>query len=92
MGTILKYFIEFVTILLLLYVFLLFGPESCGILAPQTGIKHTTPEMEDEVLTIGTLRKSQHILHYCIATIITDPIPQYVGTQEMFTEKCIEGS
>ena len=92
MGTILKYFIEFVTILLLLYVFLLFGPESCGILAPQPGIKHTTPEMEDEVLTIGTLRKSQHILHYCIATIITDPIPQYVGTQEMFTEKCIEGS
>ena len=75
-GTILKDFIEFVTVLLLLYVFLFFGPKSCGILAPQPGIKHTTPEMGDEVLAIRTLRKSQHTLHYCIATIITDPIPQ----------------
>ena len=75
-GTILKDFIRFVTILLLLYVFLVFGPKSCGILAPQAALKHTTPEMEDEVLAIGTLRKSQHILHHCIATIITDPIPQ----------------
>ena len=34
MWTIFKVFIEFVTILLLFYVFCFSGPEACGILAP----------------------------------------------------------
>jgi len=40
MWTILKVFIEFVTMLLLLFM-LLFGHEACGILAPWPGIKPT---------------------------------------------------
>ena len=39
MWTIFKVFIEFVTILLLFYVFSFFGCEACGILAPQPGME-----------------------------------------------------
>ena len=48
-----KVFIEFVTILLLFYVFWFFGPEECGILALQPGIEPAPPELEGEVLTTG---------------------------------------
>ena len=41
MWTILKVFIEFVTVLFLFYG-LLFCQEACGILAPQSGIEPTT--------------------------------------------------
>ena len=57
MWTILKVFIEFVTILLLFYV-LVFGPEACGILAPRPGIEPAPPALEGEVPTTGPPGKS----------------------------------
>ena len=54
-------FIEFVTILFPLYVWV-FGPEACGILAPQTGIEPAAPELEGEVLTTGPAGKSLPML------------------------------
>ena len=48
MWTIFKVSIQLVTILLL---FWLFGPEACGISAPGSGIEHTSPALEGEVLT-----------------------------------------
>ena len=62
MCTIFKVFIEFVTILLLLYVFC-FGHEACGILALRPGIKPTPPALKGEVLTTGPPGKS---LEYCV--------------------------
>ena len=44
MEMILKVFIEFVKVL-----FLFFGYEACGILAPTPGIKPTPPALEGEV-------------------------------------------
>ena len=35
-----------------------FGPEACGILAPQPRIKPTPPALEGEVLTTGPPGKS----------------------------------
>ena len=61
MWTIFKVFIEFVTILLLSYMFWFFGLKACGILAPWPGVEPTSPALEDEVLTTGPLGKS-HIL------------------------------
>ena len=40
----LKVFIEFATILFLFYVLFFFDLETCEILAPRPGIKHTPPE------------------------------------------------
>ena len=39
MQTTFKVFLEFVTILLLLFMFYFFGHEACRILAPQSGIE-----------------------------------------------------
>ena len=52
MWTILKIFIEFVTILLLFYVLFFWA---CGILGPQPGIKPTPrhPALEDKTATTG---------------------------------------
>ena len=38
MWTIFRFFIEFVTVLLLFFMFLFFGGEACEILAPLPGI------------------------------------------------------
>ena len=38
--------------------FMSFGPEACGILAPQPGIKLTPSALEGEVLTTGLPGKS----------------------------------
>ena len=70
MWTILKVFIEFVTVLLLFFFFFnclfffvwLFGHEACGILAPQSGIEPTPPALKDEVLTTGPPGKSPRLL------------------------------
>ena len=51
MWTILKVFIELVTVLLLFYV-LVFGCEACGILAPGPGIEPAPPALEGEVLPL----------------------------------------
>ena len=56
--TIFKVFIEFVTILLLLYFFGFLGPKARGILALPPGIEPTPPASEGEVLTIGLPGKS----------------------------------
>ena len=53
MGTIFKVFIEFVTILFLLYVLVL-GIKARGILAPQPGTEPALPSLEDEFLTSGS--------------------------------------
>ena len=62
MWTILKVFIEFVTIMFLSYGFIFlfvclvgwfFSQEVCGSLAPQLGIKPTSPALEGKVLTPG---------------------------------------
>ena len=57
MWTISKVFLEFVTILLLLYV-LVFWPEACGILVPRPWIEPITPALEGEVFTTGGPGKS----------------------------------
>ena len=47
-------FIEFVTILLLFYLFIyFFGCEACEILDPWWGIKPAPPALKREVLTTG---------------------------------------
>ena len=53
----LKSFLEFVTILLLLY-FYFFGHEACGTLVPQPGIQPTAPSLGGEVLTAEPPGKS----------------------------------
>ena len=42
--------------------FWFFGPEACGILAPQPGIEPAPPALEGEVLTTGPPRKSPQYL------------------------------
>ena len=60
MWTIFKVSIEFVTILLLFYVFI-FGHKACGILTPQPGIEPISPALEGKVLTTGLLGKTRSI-------------------------------
>ena len=60
MWSILKIFIEFVTILFLFYV-LFFGWKAYGILAPRPGIEPTAHTLEGEVLPTGLSRKSHHL-------------------------------
>ena len=62
MWTIFKVFTEFVTTLLLFYVFGFFGREACEITAPRPGIKPIPPALEGQVLTSGPPRKSLHLL------------------------------
>ena len=54
-GTISKVFIEFVIILLLLFMFWFFGCEACGILASPLGNEPEPLELESEILTSGLL-------------------------------------
>ena len=56
MDHFLKVFIECVTIVLLLFMFWIFGREACNTLAPQSGTKPTHPALEGEVLTTGVPR------------------------------------
>ena len=58
MWTIFKVFIEFVTVLLMFYVFGFFGHEAGGILAPQPGIKPSPPALEGNILTTRSPGKS----------------------------------
>ena len=58
----LKVFIEFVTILLLLFMFWFFGCDACGSFTPQLGIKPISPVLEGEVLTAGTAREIPSLL------------------------------
>ena len=44
-----------------------FGPEACGILIPQPGIKPTPPALEGEVSTTGPPGKSlnNYLIRFC---------------------------
>ena len=55
-----KVFIEFVTVLLLLVMFWLFGHEACGISAPQEGIEPSPPALEGEISTTGPSGKPEN--------------------------------
>ena len=72
MWTIFKVFIEFVTILLLFYVFGFFGHEACGILAPWPGIEPIPPALEGKVLATGPPGKSCNLLSISIRFSILD--------------------
>ena len=54
-----KVFIEFATILLLLFMFWFWGCEDCGILAPIPEIELTHPILQGQVLTTELPEKSQ---------------------------------
>ena len=54
-----KVFIEFSTILLLLYA-LDFGGKACAIVAPWPGMEPTSPALEGKVLTTEPPGKSHH--------------------------------
>ena len=58
MWTIFKAFTEFVTVLLLFFMFCVFGHEACGILVTQPGMEPVLPVLEGEVLTTGLPGKS----------------------------------
>ena len=60
MWIIFKVFIEFVTIVLLFFMFCFFGQEACGILAPRARIEPAPPALESEILTPGPPGKSPH--------------------------------
>ena len=59
-------FIEFITILLLLYVSFVavVQTQACEILAPQPGVELALPALESEVLTTESPGKSQIFLIY----------------------------
>ena len=57
MWIIFKVYIEFVTILLLLFMFWFCGLQACGIAASRPGVEPTSPALEGEVLTTGLPRK-----------------------------------
>ena len=61
MWTILKVFIELVTILLLFYIFFSFGRRACRILAFWPGMGLAPPALEGGVLTTGLPGKSSLI-------------------------------
>ena len=67
MWTILKVFIEFVTILFLFY---FFGLEACGVSAPEPGLEPAPPAFEGEVLTTGSPRKSQETFVFSPSAIL----------------------
>ena len=43
------------------FIFRFFGPETCGILAPQPGIKPVPPSLEGKVLTTGLPGKCPYL-------------------------------
>lgn len=61
MCIIFKVVIEFVTILFLLYVLILFGPEAGGILAPQSGTESAAPALAGGEPAPGPPGKSRTI-------------------------------
>ena len=70
MWTIFKVFIEFVTTLLLFYVFWFFGREACGVSAPWPGVEPAPPALEGKVLTTGPPGKS--------LLFFLSPFPYYI--------------
>ena len=65
MWTLAKVFIEFVTMLLMLFMSWCFGSEACGILTPWSETEPTSPALEGEVLITGSPGKSHHHQDFC---------------------------
>ena len=66
MWSIFKVFIDFVIILLLLFMFRSVGHEACGISVPQPVIKPAPPALEGNVLTTGPPGKSLHLFSHTV--------------------------
>ena len=69
MWTIFKVFTESVTILLL-FIYLFFDHEACGILVPQPGNEPSYPTLKDEVLTTGPQGKSPSLTLFPFLTLV----------------------
>ena len=65
MWTIFKIFLEFVTVLLWIYVSVFLGLQACGILVPWPGIEPAPSALEGEVLTTGPPGKSLGSFFVC---------------------------
>ena len=68
--SLLKWFYFFKFLLNLLqycycFLFCCFGPQACGILAPQPGVKPISPALEGEVSPTGPPRNSPEVLLIC---------------------------
>ena len=61
MWTVLKAFLEFITVLFLFYVLIFLATRHVGILAPWLGIEPTSPASEGEALTTGLPGKSPQV-------------------------------
>ena len=72
MWIIFKVFIEFVTILLLVYVVSFFDFEAYGILAPRPGIEPAPAVLEGKVLTPGPTGNSPENI-FCDPLFTHDP-------------------
>ena len=55
---------EFVTVLLLFYIWGIFGPEAHGILVPWPGMKHKTPALGEAVLTSDPLGTAPNVAFF----------------------------
>ena len=85
MQTIFKVFVEFVTILLLFYVWF-FGREPRGILSPWPEIEPAPPELEGEVATTGLPGKS---LWGFLLTLLVD-FSGETGLLSLFKTICVD--
>ena len=85
MWTSFKGFIEFVTILLLFYVFGFFGHEACRILTPWPGLQPAPPALEGEVLPtdlqggplLGKLRLVFRMWHISTMLLLQHMTPNF---------------
>ena len=66
-----KVFLEFVTILLLFFMFWFFGHKACRILAPQPGFKPVSPALAGRVLTSGPPGKFLNTLLLFIFSLLS---------------------
>ena len=60
--------------------FCFFGPEACGILAPQPGIESAPPALECEVLTTGPPGKSLNSNIFKKYNAYPSPLTFHFGT------------
>ena len=85
MWTSFKGFIEFVTILLMFYVFGFFGHEACRILTPWPGLQPASPALEGEVLPtdlqggplLGKLRLVFRMWHISTMLLLQHMTPNF---------------
>ena len=92
MWSIFKVFIDFVIILLLLFMFWSAGREACGISVPQPAIKPAPPVLEGDVLTTGPPGKSLHLFSRTVLCLFLS-LSLSLFTETLRTwRKCKEGN